>query len=398
MKNAKRYLSGITPVKEISSVVKSFKESIFATLTKKAHKNQAINLSQGFPDFDGPQWIIDLAKKCLGKGDKHINQYAPLEGIKNLRQIVSKNYKKFYDLDYDPNTEITITNGATEAIFSTILALVNPGDEVIIFEPFYDSYLASIQLAGGIPVPVTLKTNDFKWDSSELREAFSSKTKLVILNTPHNPSGKIFDTQELEELSTLIKQFDTYLMSDEVYEFLLFDKNVHLPPATFKGLKERTVTISSIGKTFGLTGWKIGWTCAPENLSHAIRMVHQFNTFCVNQPTQDAVANALESLDDYLPEFREMYQKKRDLFIKGLRDCGYKPIVPKGTYFVMVPIEEHTKLDDVDYCTELIETKKVASIPPSAFYIKGDEGKKYLRFCFAKKDETLKAALKNLSS
>ncbi|MCO4754217.1 MAG: aminotransferase class I/II-fold pyridoxal phosphate-dependent enzyme [Bacteriovoracaceae bacterium] len=385
-------------MKETSSVVKSFKESIFATLTKKAHKNQAINLSQGFPDFDGPQWIIHLAKKSLEKGDKHINQYAPLEGIKSLRQIVSKNYKKFYDLDYNPNTEITITNGATEAIFSTILALVNPGDEVIIFEPFYDSYLASIQLAGGIPVPVTLKTNDFKWNSNELREAFSSKTKLVILNTPHNPSGKIFDTLELEELSSLIKEFDTYLMSDEVYEFLLFDNNIHLPPATFKGLKERTVTISSVGKTFGLTGWKIGWTCAPESLSHAIRMVHQFNTFCVNQPTQDAVASALEKLDDYLPGFREMYQKKRDLFIKGLKDCGYNPIVPKGTYFVMVPIEEHTKLNDVDYCTELIETKKVASIPPSAFYIKGDEGKKYLRFCFAKKDETLKAALKNLSS
>ncbi|TNF26267.1 MAG: aminotransferase class I/II-fold pyridoxal phosphate-dependent enzyme [Deltaproteobacteria bacterium] len=384
-------------MKELSKVVEGFKESIFATLSKKARKNEAINLGQGFPDFDGPAWIIDLAKKALDKGEQHVNQYAPFEGVMPLREAISKNYQKYYNLDYDPQTEITVVNGATEAIFSTILAIVNPGDEVIIFEPFYDSYLASIKLAGGIPVPVTLKTREFNWDLNELKEAFSSKTKLVILNSPHNPTGKIFSTNEVEELGTLLKKHDAYLMSDEVYEFLVFGENKHIPPATHAGLKERTITISSIGKTFGLTGWKIGWTCAPKHLTHAIRMVHQFNTFSVNQPIQHAVAEALEKMDDYLPEFRALYQKKRDYFLEGMKKCGYDPIEPQGTYFVMVPIETHTTLEDVGYCMELIETRKVASIPPSAFYIKGDEGKKYLRFCFAKKDETLQSALENLS-
>jgi len=385
-------------MKELSKVVEGFKESIFATLSKKARKNQAINLSQGFPDFDGPDWIVELARESLLQGDKHVNQYAPFEGIMPLRDVLSRNYKKYYDLDYDPETEITVLNGATEAIFVTIQAVVNPGDEVIIFEPFYDSYLASIKLAGGIPVPVTLKTNEFKWDSNELQTAFSDKTKLVILNTPHNPSGKIFSKSEIEELGDLVKKHDSYLMCDEVYEHLVYGENKHLPPATLKGLKERTITISSIGKTFGLTGWKIGWACAPKHLSHAIRLVHQYNTFSVNQPMQHAVAAALEKMDDYIPEFKSLYQSKKDLFMEGLKKCGYKPIEPQGTYFVMVPIETHTSLEDVGYCMELIETKKVASIPPSAFYIKGNEGKKYLRFCFAKKDETLKVAIENLSS
>lgn len=385
-------------MKELSKVVEGFKESIFATLSKKARKNQAINLSQGFPDFDGPDWIVELARESLLKGDKHVNQYAPFEGIMPLRDVLSRNYKKYYELEYDPETEITVLNGATEAIFVTIQALVNPGDEVIIFEPFYDSYLASIKLAGGVPVPVTLKTHEFKWNSKELTEAFSNKTKLVILNTPHNPSGKIFSQSEIEELGNLIKKHDSYLMSDEVYEYLVFGENKHIPPATMKGLKERTITISSIGKTFGLTGWKIGWACAPKHLSHAIRLVHQYNTFSVNQPMQHAVAAALEKMDDYIPEFKALYQSKKNLFIEGLKKCGYRPIEPQGTYFVMVPIETHTSLEDVGYCMELIETKKVASIPPSAFYIQGDEGKKYLRFCFAKKDETLKMAIDNLSS
>ena len=384
-------------MKELSKVVEGFKESIFATLSKKALKNQAINLSQGFPDFDGPEWIIELARDSLLKGDIHVNQYAPFEGIMPLRNILSRNYKKYYNLDYDPETEITVLNGATEAIFVTIQSIVNPGDEVIIFEPFYDSYLASIKLAGGIPVPVTLKTNKFNWDSKELEEAFSDKTKLVILNTPHNPSGKIFSQSEIKELATLIKSYDCYLMSDEVYEHLVFDENEHTPPACLKTLKDRCITISSIGKTFGLTGWKIGWTCAPKHISHAIRLVHSYNTFSVNQPMQHAVAAALEKMDEYIPEFKALYQRKKDLFITGLIQCGYKPIEPQGTYFVMIPIETHTSLEDVGYCMELIETKKVASIPPSAFYIKGNEGKKYLRFCFAKKDETLIEALNNLS-
>jgi aspartate/methionine/tyrosine aminotransferase len=383
-------------MKKTNQVLSHFKESIFATLTNLARENKAINLSQGFPDFDGPEWVIQNAKKALDKGLHGSNQYAPLQGILNLREVLTTIYKRHYDLDYCAHQEVTITNGATEAIFSTMMAMINPGDEVIVFEPFYDSYIASIKLAGGKPIPVTLKEPDFNYDSIELKQAFSDKTKLIVLNSPHNPSGKVFNQSELKEISNLCISHDTYCLSDEVYEFLTFDSIIHYPMATFPGMKDRTITISSTGKTFGVTGWKIGWAMAPPAITHAIRMVHQFNTFCVNHPLQIAIAESLQELDEYLVQFRRSYADKRDLFLKGLIELDYKPIKPSGTYFIMCPIENKTGKSDVDYCMELIKNKGVATIPPSSFYMKSSEGEKYLRFCFAKKDETLKAALEKL--
>jgi aspartate/methionine/tyrosine aminotransferase len=379
-------------MKKTNQIISNFKESIFATLTKLAHEHEAINLSQGFPDFAGPDWVINNAKKAL-ESSVGANQYAPLQGILGLRTILSKIYKSYYDLNYNIDTEITITNGATEAIFSSIMAVINTGDEVIIFEPFYDSYLAAIKLAGGIPVAVTLQGPEFNYDETELKQAFSSKTKLIILNSPHNPTGKVFTQIELNKIAEFCLQFDSYCISDEVYEFLTFDNAKHLPMATISGMKERTITISSTAKTFGVTGWKIGWAMAAPELTHAIRLVHQFNTFCVNHPLQIAISESLQELDHYLISFRNSYLKKRNFFYNGLKDLGYLPIKPKGTYFIICPIGNKTTLDDVEYCMQLIKTKKVATIPPSSFYIKSDDGKNYLRFCFAKKDQTLISAL-----
>lgn len=378
-------------MKPVNRSVSNLKESIFATMSRLAHSKNAINLGQGFPDFDGPEWIRKIASKSFD--DK--NQYAPSMGIKPIRESIKKYYKDFYNIELDSDKQITITNGATEGIFCSALALINPGDEVIVLEPFYDSYIAAIELAGGIPVPVTLHAPEFNFDINELKNAFSKKTKMIFFNSPHNPTGKVFSLEEMTELSRLVIENDAYLISDEVYEFLTFEGHKHIPISTLPGMAQRTITISSAGKTFGLTGWKIGWVTASQELSHAIRMVHQFNTFSVCTPLQFAVAEALDKLDSYIPQFKKQYSELKNLFIDGLKDAGYSPISPAGTYFTLVPTKEG--LDDISYCKELIEKIGVASIPLSPFYLKSEEGKNYIRFCFAKKEETLKAALERFN-
>lgn len=377
-------------MKPLNNTVEQFTESIFSTMTKMAMENKAINLSQGFPDFDGPAWVSDLAAKAL-KEEK--NQYAPSMGILSLREAIAHNYKRFYDYTVNPLSEVVVTNGATEAIFCACLALLNPGDEVVVLEPFYDSYLASIKLAGATAVPVTLKAPDFHFDINELKAAISDKTKLLIVNNPHNPTGKVFTAEEIKVIGDLAKKHDFYLMSDEVYEFLTFDV-AHKPTATYEDLKERTITISSTGKTFGLTGWKIGWAVGPAQIIKAIHNVHQFSTFCVAHPLQVAMAEALMKMDEYLVEFKSEYRRKRDLLVSGLKASGFNILDPKGTYFAMALLPEGE--NDVETCKKLIVEKKVATIPTSAFYIKSDEGSRMIRFCFAKKDETLKSALENL--
>jgi len=384
-------------MKPLNHVVTEFKESIFSTMTKLAIDHEAINLSQGFPDFDGPQWIIDLAKNAMDQGNKlgnvGKNQYAPSSGILPLREAISANYKRLYNLDYDPMSEVIVTNGATEAIFCTCTALINPGDEVIVFEPFYDSYLASLQMAGAQVVPVTLKMPDFSFDKEELIAAINSKTKLIILNNPHNPTGKIFSQAEIKTIAELARKFDFYILSDEVYEFLTFNET-HKPTACFEDLKNRTITISSTGKTFGLTGWKIGWTCGPKEIIKAIHNVHQFTTFCVAHPLQMAMAGALSNMDDYLIDFKNKYRQKRDFLVAGLKQAGFRVLEPAGTYFVIAILNEGE--NDIEFCQKLIVDKKVAAIPTSAFYIKSNEGSRMIRFCFAKTEETLKKAIDNL--
>jgi aspartate/methionine/tyrosine aminotransferase len=377
-------------MKPFNHTVTAFKESIFSTMTKLAIEHEAVNLSQGFPDFDGPKWIIDLAREALNQGK---NQYAPSPGILPLREAISKNYKRFYNLDFDPATEVVVTNGATEAIFCACMALINPGDEVVVLEPFYDSYLASLQMAQAKVIPVTLNAPSFTFNINELTAAINSKTKMLILNNPHNPTGKIFSAEEIKIIAELARKFDFIIMSDEVYEFLTFETK-HTPTACYEDLKERTLTISSTGKSFGLTGWKIGWVCGPGDLIKAIHNVHQFTTFCVAHPLQVAMAEALNKMDDYLIDFKDQYRKKRDLLVTGLKDVGFNILNPAGTYFAMAILKEGE--NDVEFCQKLIRNQKVAVIPTSAFYIKSNEGSSMVRFCFAKTDETLKKALANL--
>ena len=382
-------------MKSPSKIVSSFKESIFSTMTAKANALGAINLAQGFPDFDGPKWIQDFAIKAIAEG---FNQYAPSPGASKLRQSIKKTLQNYYQLDYSEQTEITVTNGATEALFCSALSLLNPGDEVILFEPYYDSYMACIKMAGAKPVPVTLYGPDFSLDEEKIEKAFTSKTKAIFLNSPHNPTGKVFTKKELEFLSTLILKHDVYVISDEVYEFLTFDDHVHIPMATLPSMKERTFTISSSGKTFGLTGWKIGWCAAPEHLTKGIRMVHQYNSFGVAHPLQMAIAHALDNIERHLKEFKPLYLKKRNLFFEGLKKANLNPILPKGTYFILCKIPENLNKTDIDFCYDLMENKKVAAIPTSAFYsLHPEEGQKYIRLCFAKKDNTLSKAISFLT-
>jgi aspartate/methionine/tyrosine aminotransferase len=380
-------------MKETALRIADFKDSIFGVISRLAREHGAVNLGQGFPDFDGPDWLKEIAYKKMLDGH---NQYAPFHGTPNLRQEISNYYKHFYQLNYDPENHVTVTVGATEAIYLVITALINPGDEVIVLEPFYDSYVASIKMAGGIPVPVTMHAPDFTLDEGELKSAITPRTKLLILNNPHNPTGKVWAREELEMVAKLTIENDLYLLSDEVYEFLVFDGQKHLPTATLEGMYERVITVSSAGKTFGLTGWKIGWICASEKVTRACRLVHQYVTFAVSTPLQEAVAEGLKQLSDYIPDFVSLYQYKRDYFYSELKKLGFDFALPRGTYFMMVPLGKHTQLKDVDYAMELIRERKVATVPPSAFYLKSNEGEKYLRFCFAKKEQTLQAAIQNL--
>lgn len=386
-------------MKELSNVAGQFQESIFATLSKKAQQAQAINLAQGFPDFEAPSFLLEQLKKSFHGAH---NQYSPLAGDLKLRENLSKLHQHYYRSHYCPENEITITHGATEAIFVSIMALCNPGDEVIVLEPFYDSYIASIKLAGATPVPVTLHAPNFHYQLTELQNAFSAKTKLLILNNPHNPSGKVFTPKELQEISKLVIKNDCYLLSDEVYEFLLFDQLKHTPIATLEKMKERTITVSSMGKTFGATGLKIGWAMAEKPLSQAIRAVHQFCTFSAHHPTQHALKEVTELsfFSEYIDQFQKQYQQKRDDFFQQLCDMGATPFLPTGSYFIMCPIPEkyQQQFDDIQFSDYMIEKCKVAAIPPSAFYLKSQDGQKYQRFCFAKKEETLKQAARQLKS
>jgi aspartate/methionine/tyrosine aminotransferase len=381
-------------MKTTATKLADFKDSIFGVISRLAREHQAVNLGQGFPDFDGPDFMKDFVTQKMKEGH---GQYAPFHGAASLRTEVSNYYKKYYGLAYDAETQVTISVGATEAIYLVITAVTNPGDEIVVLEPFYDSYVASIKMSGGVPVPVTMHAPDFHIDKAELEKAISPRTKMIILNNPHNPSGKVWSREELQMVADLAEKHDLYVLSDEVYEFLLFDGAKHIPTATLEGMKDRTITVSSAGKTFGLTGWKIGWICANPEISRVCRLVHQYVTFSVSTPMQEAVAEGLKKLPDYLPGFVSLYKGKRDYFYAEMKKLGFEYAIPKGTYFMMVPISKKTNLSDVDYAMKLIKERKVATVPPSAFYLKSSEGSKYLRFCFAKKDETLKQAIANLS-
>lgn len=374
-----------------NNIIQSFSESIFTQMTKLANQYQAVNLAQGFPDFDGPRYGFDYVFESLNSGK---NQYAPSMGLPVLRDSIAKLYAENYKLKFDYQNEILITNGATEAIYLSVMALLNPGDEVILIEPFYDSYLASLKMAKVNVKVLTLTEDKFEIDFEKLKKLLSDKTKMLIFNNPHNPSGKVFTKDELKELAQMVSQYNLIVLSDEVYEYITYKNAKHIPLASFEEIKDKVITISSIGKTYSFTGWKIGWAVGPAKYIDSLHKLHQFITFCVATPLQDATAKILNHFSDYVGEFQSMYSNKKNRLLTGLQKLGLNALEPQGSYFLLVKLAKDQ--DSSIVAQDFIKKLKVASIPLKSFYLESDLGKKYLRFCFAKNDTTLDHALKNL--
>lgn len=358
--------------------------TIFTVMSKLAGDAGAINLSQGFPDFDVSPELPQLVAKYMALGN---NQYAPMQGAGALRQRIAEKTRELYGASYDPETEITVTSGATEAIFCAITCAVNPGDEVILFEPAYDSYAPAVLLAGGIPVYVQLKHPDYHVDWEEVKDAITSKTRLLIFNSPHNPTGAILGPQDMTALINILADRDILIVSDEVYEHIVFDGRRHESMTLYPELSRRSFVISSFGKTYHATGWKLGYCLAPKQLSVEFQKIHQYVTFASHTPTQLAYAEFMEKKENYL-NLSAFYQKKRDLFLSLIRDSRFRPLPCRGTYFQMLSYETITDEKDVDFARRLTTEYGVAAIPPSVFYTDKDDHKA-LRFCFAKKEETL---------
>jgi N-succinyldiaminopimelate aminotransferase len=375
--------------------VSTFGTTIFAEMTQLAIQHNAINLSQGFPDFDGPAEIKAAAIAAINDSK---NQYAISNGQPDLRKGIAAHAKRFYNQEANPDTEITVVSGATEGLFSSIMGVLNPGDEAIIIEPFYDSYAPDVIMAGGVPRYVPLRAPDWHLDPDELTRAFNDKTKLIIVNTPHNPTGKVFSQSELQLIADLCLKWNVIAISDEVYEHIIFDNTKHFRLAQLDGMRERTITISSHGKSFSFTGWKIGWCIAPPDLTTAIRRAHQFVTFASGTPFQHAAVNALSLDDEYYAALIRDYQTKRDFLANALSHAGLDVSIPQGTYFIMAGIQPLGFNDDVTFCRHLTQEVGVAAIPPSAFYSDDHKslGKSYARFAFCKKMETLEKAAERL--
>ncbi|MFD2246406.1 pyridoxal phosphate-dependent aminotransferase [Pontibacter ruber] len=365
--------------------------SIFSVMSALANEQQAINLSQGFPDFNCPEPLMQLVTRYMHEG---FNQYAPMPGVPKLRQRISEKTEKMYGYLPNPETEITVTSGATEALFAAITAVVKPGDEVVILEPCYDSYAPAIRLSGGVPVYVPLAVPGFHVDWELVKRRISSRTKLIIINTPHNPTGAVMSRQDMETLANLTDGTDILVISDEVYEHMVFDGQEHVSALQLPSLRERSFVISSFGKTYHTTGWKIGYVVAPPVLTVELRKMHQFITFCSVTPLQLAIADFIENEAHYrsLPAF---YQAKRDTFCELLQSSRFEIIPSAGTYFQLLKYDAISDEHDLDFAKRLTKEIGVAAIPVSAFYHDKTDHK-YLRFCFAKGDETLQKAAERL--
>ncbi len=359
-----------------------------------ALRTGSINLGQGFPDTDGPASIIAAASDAMRSGR---NQYAPGIGVPELRLAIAAHQQRFYGLTLDPDTEVGVTTGATEAIASAILGLVDPGDEVIVLEPYYDSYVAVIQMAGGVRKPVTLRAPDFRLPIDELRAAVSPRTTAILLNTPHNPTGTVLTREELEAVAAVAQEHDLVVISDEVYEHLTFGVP-HTPIAALPGMRERTLTISSGGKSFSLTGWKIGWATGPAALVSAMIGVKQFLTYTSGSALQPAIAEALEFDDAYFSSFVAQMQMQRDLLCSGLADLGFEVFVPEGTYFATTDIRPLGFTDGLEFCRALPEVAGVVAIPHQVFYDDIAAGAPLVRWAFCKKPEVIAEALDRLQS
>ncbi|MCY3634397.1 MAG: pyridoxal phosphate-dependent aminotransferase [bacterium] len=383
----------MVPERLLNDRLVEFGTTIFAEMSALALATGAINLGQGFPDTDGPQEVADAAVAAIRAGH---NQYPPGLGIADLRLAVSEHQKRFYDLDFDPDTEVLITAGATEAIAAVMLSLLEPGDEVVLFEPYYDSHIAGIAMAGAQRRLVTLRPPHYRFDPDELAAAIGPRTRMIVVNSPHNPTGKVFDRGELELIAELCRRHDLLAVTDEVYEHLAYDGE-HIPLATLPGMRERTITVSSGGKTFSFTGWKIGWVCAVPELRDAVTAAKQFLTFVNGAPFQHAIAVGLRLGDDYFDGLRAGLMARRDQLSGGLAAAGFDVYRPAGTYFVTADVRPLGFDDGMALCRKLPELCGVVAVPSVVFYDNEDEGRHLVRFAFCKRPEVLDEAVERLA-
>ena len=368
----------------IASKLPNVGTTIFTVMSRLAQEHNAINLSQGFPDFDCAKELRDLVTHYINAG---LNQYPPMAGIMRLRERIAEKAEALYGAKYDPEHEVTVTPGATYGIFTAVTTLVRPGDEVILFEPAYDSYAPSIEVNGGVPVYVQLRYPDYSIDWQQVQRAITPKTRMILINTPNNPTASVLSGEDMRMLEGMLRGTDIVVVSDEVYEHIVFDGHRHQSVARFPGLAERSFVVSSFGKTYHVTGWKMGYVLAPKELTTEFRKVHQFNVFVTNGPLQYALAEYMENRDAYL-SLAAFYQKKRDFFLQGVQASRFKPLPSRGTFFQNLAYDAVSDERDTDLAIRLTKERGVASIPVSAFYRKPPPHR-VLRFCFAKSEETL---------
>jgi aspartate/methionine/tyrosine aminotransferase len=381
----------------VSQKAGRFTESVIREMTREAMKYGAVNLSQGFPDFPAPE---DLKRAAAAAINDDVNQYAVTWGAKDFREAISDKTRWFLGLEYDPEREITVTCGSTEGMIAAMMATVDPGEEVVVFEPFYENYAPDAILSGATPRYVPLRAPDWTFDPDELRAAFNERTKAVILCNPNNPTGKVFTREEMEFVASLCREFDALCFTDEIYEHIVYpraDREVeHISMAQLEGMKERTLVVNSMSKTYSVTGWRVGYVLAPPDITSAVRKVHDFLTVGAAAPLQRAGAYALRMPPEYYEGLQREYERRRDLLLPALEDVGFKVFRPDGAYYVMTDISNFGFADDVEFTRHLIQQVGVACVPGSSFYSRPELGARQVRFCFCKKDETLEAAADRL--
>jgi len=371
-----------------------FTESVIREMTRLANLHGAVNLSQGFPDFPAPEEVKEAARRAISSD---VNQYAITWGARSLREAIAAKFTRLYGVAVDPEREVTVTCGSTEAMIATLLAVLDPGDEVVVLEPFYENYGPDAVLSGAVPRFVKLRPPGWSFDPDELRRAFSAKTRAIIVNTPNNPTGRVFRRDELELIAGLCREHDALAITDEIYEHILYDGAVHIPMATLPGMAERTVTINGMSKTYGVTGWRVGWAIAPPVLTAAIRKVHDFLTVGAASPLQEAGALALALPGEYYRALAAGYARRRDRLVPILQRAGFRTHVPRGAYYVMTEIDGLGWDDDVAFARHLVEEVGVAVVPGSSFYRDPADGRRQVRFAFCKKDATLDEAERRLA-
>jgi len=373
----------------VSSRTSGFTESVIREMTRLAMEKGAVNLAQGFPDFSAPEDIKRAAEEAIAQD---FNQYAITWGAKPFRDAIAAKYRKWYGLDYDPEREITVCCGSTEGMIASMLATTNPGDEVVVFEPYYENYGPDTFLCSAQRKLVSLRPPDWTFDPDELRRAFSSKTKAIILNSPNNPTGRVFTRAELMVIAELCQEFDALAITDEIYEHILYDSASHIPIATLPGMRERSVLVNSMSKTYSVTGWRVGWVLAAPDLSESIRKVHDFLTVGAAAPLQQAGVLALNMPDSYYEKLARDYQGRRDLLLGILEEAGFRCFRPDGAYYIMTDISDFGFTDDYAFIRHMIEQAGVAAVPGSSFFADSNAGNTLIRFCFCKKYETLEEA------